>query len=321
MSFSSFEHEFIKYFKSTYGTDEKKDYFVSCSGGMDSVVLFYLMLKIKPIFSFDLKLLHINHGLKEDPTDSQSKYREEALNFCKELAQENNTPIEVFKSDTYLKTETECRDFRRAIYADILSKGCRVFLAHHKDDLFETLVMRLLRGTNLQGLASPFSSELERPLVKLSDKDGLKKYKKACKIKHLEDPSNVKNEHFRNWLRCHWLKELEKSPYGLEPFKKSLCSISEQIESPLDFVYDLNKDTAAGTLEGHFQWPDFSALTKVQKKSVISALLLDIKHTGYTEGQVLEIVKNLERNQLNLSFSVAGLRWTKKGNNVSFYVL
>lgn len=326
MSFDSFEHEAIKHFKSIYGTIENKDYYVSCSGGLDSVALFHLMSKIKPIFNFNLKILHIHHGSSENGVDLQSVFRDQALNFCKDLAESHNIEIKTFKSTECLKSETECREFRKSVYDQILSQKARVFLAHHKDDLFETLLMRLLRGTNLQGLASPFSDTLERPFLKLAHRGDILKYQKTFKFRYLEDPSNVKTEHFRNWLRHDWLNELKNSPYGLEPFKKSLCQISEQLSEQVgEFQNERQKidlslgaDKESGKAKGFFKWSDFSGLTLVQKKSMISSLLLETLRTGYTHGQVLEIVKNLERNQNHISFSVAGLSWVKKGDAVTF---
>ena len=359
MSFHPLEHKLINAFKNSYG-NEKKDYWLSCSGGVDSVALLYVLKNIQPIFNYNLSVLYIHHGSshsdenyseknpsnksssdenyseknssdenysEKNPSNKsssdenyshkkQSIYRDEALECVGEICKEHVISFKSFKSSEYLKSEEECRDFRINIYKKLISNQARVFLAHHRDDFFETLLIRLIRGTGPNGFKDPFAKNLERPFLNVCGRNELKEYQRHCGFKFLEDPSNDDQNHLRNWLRQSWLPQLEKSPHGLKPFKNSLIQLSEcmsQAESDFDKLLFFNQKDA-----GYFELKDFMNFNQVQKKAFISNVLHKLKKSGYTAGQALEVLKLLEHKNQRMNFTVSGIGWKKTGTKVYF---
>lgn len=314
MSFHSLEHRLIRFLKKEYG-QEKKDYRLFCSGGLDSVCLFHLLKNVKPVFDYTLKVIYVHHGFSSNDTE-QSEYRDKAKFFVEDLCSEFNIDFECFKSEAFLKSEEECRNFRLELYNKCRSKGDRVFLAHHQDDLFETLLLRLIRGTGPEGLAAPFSSDIERPLVAFSDRKELEDYQKEVGFKFIEDPSNQETDYLRNWLRHSWLSDLEKKGHGLKPFKESMLRVSEALsQTGSKFMQSIEFEEEN---KGFFNAHDYFSLNQVQKKSFITHILHSLKKSGYTSGQVLEVVKLLEHKEQNMSFKISAVNWTKTPTKVCF---
>ena len=312
MSFQAIEHDLIKALKETYGVEEKK-YWVACSGGLDSVALLYMLQKITPVFKYKLKVLYIHHG-NSDTNKTQSDYRDKALSHVQGLCDQWSLEFKAFHSDFFLQTEEECRDFRISVFNELLSADSRVFLAHHKDDLFETLLIRLIRGTGPEGFKNPFSYKFERPLVEICGRAALEDYIKTNKIEYVEDPTNLDSEYLRNWLRKDWLPKLVEASHGIDPLKSSLIKLSEhlsQAESDFENILIFDQKSA-----GYFNLHDFMSFNQVQKKAIISNALHKIKKSGYTAGQVLEVLKLLERQERETEFS--GIKWKKTKTKVCF---
>ena len=316
MNFSPLEHRFIKKIKGLYGS-EQKTYYVFCSGGIDSIALVHFFKNVQSLFPYTLKLVYVHHGSSKEHKE-QSDYRDKALSFLKSECSDLELEFKFVKSEAYLESEEECRNFRLKEVSKILNADskARVFLGHHKDDHFETLVLRLIRGTGPLGFANPFSKDVERPFLDLFEKSELEDYQKSLKFKFLKDPSNQKNDYLRNWLRNSWLKDLSLQSHGSKPFKASLIKISEylsQMESDEGKILFFDQKN-----EGHFDYAVYSSLNQVQKKSIITNALHMLKKSGYTMGQVLEVLKLLEQNKNEIGFKVSGVEWMKTPTKVYF---
>ena len=318
MSFHSLEHKFIKKLKESYGAEEK-EYVLFCSGGLDSISLLHLFLNVRPVFNYSLKVVYVHHGSLEfsvDHEEEQSGYRSKAESFVSQVCSTHNLQFDSIKSPKFLKSEEECRNFRVTAYDKYINQSSRVFLAHHRDDHFETLLIRLLRGTGPTGLKNPFSKNVERPLVEICSRAELEAYQKDMGFEFLNDPSNKDKNYLRNWLRLNWIKQLEDGPYGAEPFKNSLMQLSEflsQAEPDKEDILFFNQNN-----EGFFNLTDYMNLKQVQKKALISNALHKLKKTGYTSGQVLEVLKLLELKDQALEFKISGIDWKKTKTKVYF---
>src|SRR5579863_6236309 len=120
---------------------------VGLSGGVDSVVLLKLLLGLKPRLGHALIAIHVNHGL------SPHALRWEK--FCADLCKRWKVPlaverVRVPKSRSGLEAEARTRRYGAfATYAEDY-----LLLAHHLDDQAETLLLQLLRGAGVRGLAA-----------------------------------------------------------------------------------------------------------------------------------------------------------------------
>jgi len=121
------------------------------SGGVDSVVLLHLLQQLSPRYSWRLSALHVHHGI--------SPHADEWVEFCKQLCAQYDIPLQIEHVDiTPLREmgiEAAARKLRHAAFT---RQPCDfVALAHHADDQAETLLLQLLRGAGVKGVAAmPF---------------------------------------------------------------------------------------------------------------------------------------------------------------------
>ena len=171
---------------------------LALSGGMDSCVLLHLLAEAKLSLAFELSALHVHHGL--------SPNADEWVSFCSKQCQLLEVPLKIvhvaLKKNTNLGVEAEARQLRY----EALNNATVDFLvtAHHEDDQAETLLLQLMRGAGVKGLASMAAvsqaRSLLRPLLGLS-KQQLLSYAKLQAISWCDDESNS-NTHFeRNFVR------------------------------------------------------------------------------------------------------------------------
>jgi tRNA(Ile)-lysidine synthase len=310
VSFLAFEHSLIDHYKKQ---SLKKVYTVACSGGLDSVVLLESMLSIRPVLKFELQVLHVHHGFSSEKKN-QSEYRNKALKFVENLAKVNSLNFISSQSKDFLESEEECRDFR----IEVFKNSKNVLTAHHKDDFLETLVLRMMRGSGPQGLASPFKEQNLKPFLHLFNQNEIKDYALSKKINWCDDPSNQNIDPLRNWVRNEWLQELDKK-IGKSGFEKSLLLISQALSE----VETVNSDeliTFKSDVSGSFRLENWLILDRFQKQSMIARILLKVRKTGYTHGQIEEVVKQLEQTKKNAAFRSGKLEWIKSESKVLFKI-
>ena len=191
--------------------DKNQNIYIALSGGVDSVVLFNELTKLKKEIGFHLTAIHVNHNVQKDS--------HEWKDFCAEMCKENQIK---FVSRTLRKKnknisnlEKKLREERYKIFQNILDKNSILFMGHHLDDVIETFFLRALRGSGIDGLSSIpeqrslGDGKLIRPFLNISKSDLLLRAKKE-KLKFIDDPSNKDNSFDRNYLRNIVLPRIEK---------------------------------------------------------------------------------------------------------------
>ena len=180
---------------------------VALSGGVDSVVLLYLLHQLQERETFTLKASHVHHGL--------SKNADKWVKFCEKLCTKLSVPLDVHRiklpQKKSLGIEGEARQLR---YEKLLkSKTDLVVLAHHEDDQAETFLLQLIRGAGVKGLSSMAhfddSRRLWRPLLNTSRID-IESYAKKHQLKWIEDESNQNIDFDRNFIRAKVLPVLKR---------------------------------------------------------------------------------------------------------------
>ena len=195
---------------------------VGLSGGADSVVLLDCLQRAARRLRLRLSALHVNHQL------SPNAGRWTA--FCRRLCRARGIPFESVKVKVPKRASVEAAA-RAARYAAFARQSCDyIVLAHHQDDQVETLLLQLLRGAGVKGLAamplrrreargerreelhpgrtgrgcSPPTSRLPppilRPLLDVTRQEILE-YAKQRGLKWIEDESNLDTRFRRNFLR------------------------------------------------------------------------------------------------------------------------
>ena len=210
---------------------------IACSGGPDSMALLSLMCNLKNEKNFDIICAHVNHNKREES-------EKEAL-MVKEYCEKNNVIFEYTKFEDYVKGNFEAvaRKKRYDFFESIMKKyqTNKLFTAHHGDDLAETILMRISRGSTLRGY-SGFQKynnsewyELYRPLIFVT-KDEILKYVSDNNVPYALDKTNDEDNYTRNRFRHHILKELKsENPKITTKF----LSFSEKIDEASSYINDV----------------------------------------------------------------------------------
>lgn len=176
-------------------------YVVAVSGGVDSMVLLNVLQKRPEI---QLVVAHFDHGIRADSADDRK--------FVEKAAKEAGLIFEYGEGQLGPSpSEEQARNARYAFLAKVREKytAAAIITAHHQDDLIETALINLLRGTGRKGLSSLRSKEsLLRPLLAYKKSDIIE-YAQANKLEWQEDSTNTHTDYLRNYLRLHIIPKLK----------------------------------------------------------------------------------------------------------------
>ncbi len=178
-------------------------YIVAVSGGVDSMVLLHLLTGQPQL---KLVVAHFDHGIRKDSKIDQLLVQRTAQTYELEFSSEKGNLGAKTSEDTARQARYK---FLNKVKSDF--KAQAIITAHHQDDLLETAVINMLRGTNRRGLSSLKSTpELVRPLLNIPKKE-LMAYAKSHKIAWHEDSTNLDTVYLRNYVRLKILPRLSKS--------------------------------------------------------------------------------------------------------------
>jgi tRNA(Ile)-lysidine synthase len=188
--------------------DPKKNIIVAFSGGSDSSALLHFCYELnqKELLHGNLSAIHINHSLNKD-SDQWEEH-------CKIFCDERNIPFQSYGVNINVKKsglESAARNARYKIFKDTLQSDDQLLMAHHADDVAETILFRLFRGTGIDGLQGPMKKRtlgegvLLRPWLSYTKLD-LTEYLSANDIKFISDETNFEDNQDRNYIRNEVLK-------------------------------------------------------------------------------------------------------------------
>lgn len=185
---------------------------LAVSGGEDSVTMLDLFSKYKDMFDLNLFVCHFNHSLRKEADFDE--------NFVKNLSIKYNLKffskkedVEKFSYENKFSTEEGARILRYKFFYEVIESENIDFLAtaHNKDDLAETVIMRILRGTGINGLIgiTKKRNNIIRPLLDFS-KAQIKNYVLENNLKFVQDNTNFLDVYKRNNIRLNLIPKLKK---------------------------------------------------------------------------------------------------------------
>ena len=225
------------------------------SGGPDSMCLLSILLDLKKKYNLKIVCAHVNHNVRVE-SDSEQEF---LMNYCKE----HDVLFEAMKIEKYGDDNfhNQARNIRYNFFEDLVKKYDANYLmtAHHGDDLMETILMRIVRGSTLKGY-SGFEKIVDngtyktvRPLIFLT-KDYIEEYDKLNGIPYVTDKSNFKDKYTRNRYRMNVLPFLKNEEINVHEkfikFSEVLDEydsyINREIKKVINNVYrnnilDINK--------------------------------------------------------------------------------
>ena len=190
--------------------DLSKNMFIAYSGGPDSTALLHLLSTVDLNEKAKVQAIHINHNLSKH-SDSWEKH---CIEQCSKLNINLITESVEIKSDGD-GIEAASRKARYKIFENLLNDDDQLLLGHHRDDVAETIFMRLLRGSGPDGMEGPKIKRsigkgiLIRPFLETSKQEILE-YLNQNKVEFIQDDSNLSNDFDRNFLRNRIFPLLEE---------------------------------------------------------------------------------------------------------------
>jgi tRNA(Ile)-lysidine synthase len=192
----SFSISLLQHFFSPCQNIEK--FYIAYSGGLDSTVLLHAMHAAK----LPIHAVHVNHHLQQE-SDSWQQHCE---NVCSKLTVPLTVQHAQIAKTPQKSLEESARNARYELLRQPLEENSAIVTAHHQDDVAETVLLQLLRGSGPAGLAAmPACKKMSigvhlRPLLPYSRVE-LLEYAKSTELVWIEDPSNEINDFDRNYLR------------------------------------------------------------------------------------------------------------------------
>lgn len=291
---------------------------LALSGGVDSVVLGSVLHSLQSVLPFEWVVATVHHGFSQD--EKLLGYRDQTAKFCEEWASQLGQPFYLLggaqlQNGSELKSEESLRDWRyeqlEKLKKTLKEKNCykNIFfiLAQHQDDLLETRLLRLLRGTGLEGLSAMelWKAYKLRPLLGVNKKDILV-YAHEKNLQWIEDPSNHSDDPLRNWLRNNWLPQLEtKSEGSLRSFARSLELILEQSQENSQELEALESYNFSQGIE----LVDYLTWSEIKQRRVLALYMKFLGCQNFTQAHLREIQKQLDKIQVVHTFTVARLQW------------
>jgi tRNA(Ile)-lysidine synthase len=203
---------------------------LALSGGIDSMVLADLLLKVK----VDFVVAHCNFHLRGEESDGDER-------FVREFAERNGIQcfVKHFDTEQYaaeqgISIEMAARDLRYAWFEELRQQlgYDKIAVAHHADDQAETFFINLLRGAGLRGLKGmqPQNGAIIRPLLWAS-REQIHQYAVENQILWREDHTNVESIYLRNKIRNQLLPIFDVlHPEARQGLYKSLEHLSAENE-------------------------------------------------------------------------------------------
>ena len=274
---------------------KEKPVVLALSGGVDSMVLFNMLLEC----GYKVVIAHVNHHKREESEIEES--------YIKNLAIKHNCNIEVLHY--YHEKENfqaQAHNARYEFFSSVMEKynGSAIITAHHYKDNLETILINIIKGSNLYGYAgikecTYYNDKLIiRPLLSV-DKESIYEYAKENNIKYFEDSSNESDDYLRNRIRHHIIPILEQENPNLS---SSISNYSNQLfesfsyirEKSIDYVKKHNNKIIISS---------FNNLALIEKKDIIN-YICDFNGILSSDNKINDILELIDNDRPNLVYDL-----------------
>ncbi|VEU83069.1 tRNA lysidine(34) synthetase TilS [Acholeplasma hippikon] len=276
-----------------FNLNKKNKYIVAVSGGVDSMVLLHALI----LAHYDIVVVHFNHQkraesfLDHELVESVTSKYKIPYHYIK-LSIKNGNFQEKARELRY-KHLTEIADLYQT--KDIIT-------AHHSDDLIETVLMKIIRGSNLLGYSgirekTNYNGYIyHKPLISYT-KDEIYTFAYENNILFNEDISNKSDDYFRNRLRNNVLPILKEE----NDLASHFANFSKQTYLASDFIRSETKKFLNGSKS--FNLDQFNNLHEAVKTDIISYLLEQANALRSFE-KIYKIINQLSSKKPNIEIKV-----------------
>jgi tRNA(Ile)-lysidine synthase len=212
---------------------------VGVSGGADSVALVDILSRLAPTLEISLAIAHLDHGLRPAAAHLEA-------DLVRRMAERMGIDCYADKISMHPRQgslEEQLRLLRYAFFErTAAAAGCnKIAVGHHADDNAEAVLLNILRGSGLRGLAgipAVRDGRIIRPLIEIRRKEIIG-YVRRHGLPYLEDASNSDPRYARNKIRHHLIPLLQKeyNP-NVVPTLNRLATLCAEEDAWLDAQLD-----------------------------------------------------------------------------------
>jgi len=252
---------------------------IGVSAGPDSMALLH---QLSNLTKKRIICAHVNHNVRKESSEEQL--------YLKKYCTLNNIIFESTKIKKYSEKnfENEARKKRYAFYEKILKKynSHYLFLAHHGDDLIETIMMKIVRGSNLEGYAGikMYSEQKDyiivRPLLNKTKEDIIK-YNEGHNIKYYIDNTNNSDVYTRNRYRKNILPLLKKEDNNVH---LKFLKYSNTLQEYYNYIEDITKEK----------------IKEIYYNNIIDTNFFNKEHPFIKKNIIFYILSNIYNNETNI---------------------
>ncbi len=289
---------------------QNDDYVIcSTSGGADSICLLHILYSL----GYKVVLAHVNHHKR-----SESDYEEVEM---KKLADSLNIPFEIYHyyDDGKDNFHNRAHNMRYQFFRDVADKykTKTITTAHHLDDQAETVIMRLISGSNLYGYAGISNQVIIddykyiRPLLCVN-KNQILEYVKNNNLTYFEDSSNSEDDYLRNRIRHHIIPLLkDENPNLLNQINDYSIILKE--------AFNLIRNQSINYLNENNNIIDIQSFNELDisiKKDIICLMFEknNIERTNIIINKCLELILTNSNSSINIK---DGYRFVVEYNKAS----
>ena len=214
---------------------------IGVSGGPDSIALLHVLWKMKDQYNLSLVVAHVDHMLRGKESNEDFLYVEKICSSLHIPFEGTQIDVAAYKKKHHMSTQEAARECRYQFFKTVMDQYQydKLVLAHHGDDQVETMLMRLVRGSFVSGLAGipvkrAFAGgEIIRPFLRLS-KAEIEEYCQQEGLKPRLDSSNLKDDYVRNRLRHHVLPYLKRENPKIHERVQYISEVLQQEDQLLE---------------------------------------------------------------------------------------
>lgn len=222
--------DILSFMRQHHMSGKMSEIIAAVSGGADSMALLHCLWGLRDILEVQIRAVHVHHGIR-----GEEAWRD--LRCVQELCGGLEIPLEAVFIDVPAqakRTGESLEQCARRLRYDALNglaqrSGAFIATAHTADDQAETVLLRMLRGTGLNGLTGiqPVLGRVIRPMLDVTRQD-VERYCKDCRLDYVTDSSNLEEAFQRNRLRWQVLPVLKNmNPAFLSTVSKLTRHLAE----------------------------------------------------------------------------------------------
>mgnify|MGYP000852373627 FL=1 len=293
--------------------EDKDNIVVGVSGGPDSMTLLYVLLDIKKEIHMNIYVAHVNHGVRGKEADEDEEYVRKISKSLGLPFYSKRIDMEGYAKENKLSSEEAGRKLRYEFFREILSSvgGGKIAVAHNKNDQAETLLMRFLRGTGIDGLKGMEykKGDIIRPLLDISRKE-IEAYVSERHIQTRLDKTNLEPIYNRNKIRLELIPYIEKNfnPNIIETLSRTskvmMLDSSFLEDYSWKIYYEIVKVQNESSIildKGLFLKQDKSIMQRVIRNSILK---INGSLQGFTERHISDIVNLFKDNTTGKSIDL-----------------